>query len=945
MACGATAAVVMAGASGAIADDIYNKIDNTIDSTVEVMALNVGGPNGSTVLAVQPRNGDAKPGEKDNAANGCNLSAGSLVLSATSSNPGVATVSPTSVTFTSCGDLKTINVTPMAVGTTRITFSEVSNTTVGTFNLAPATFDVTVTGPSNTAPTVEVGGVSENGSYEYNQEPTATCSVTDKEDGNSSFPATITAGTDVEDGIGTFTASCSYEDKGGLTAASSLTYTVTKIFTSIALTCPTDPVTFTGSALELCSAVVSGRDLPTGATASIDYANNINAGNATVTASYGGDAHHAASSASGDFTIGKASPTVNLTCPSQERWTGSAIETCSATVEGAEAGATASLTYSDNTAVGTASVTANYTGDANHNDAVTTKTFKIIKAESVVSISCPESVTYSGVSQTPCVATVTGAGGLSESLVVKYADNMNAGTATAFAAYAGDDNHEAMSDSTRFEIAKAGSSVKIDCTEDSVYTGSELTPCTAVAQGVGMAEVPLTVSYKNNTNAGTATVSATWDGDANHVGSTGSKTFEIAKATSNVSISCKSDLVYTGEAQAPCTAVATGIGMNPVALEVSHANVTDAGTWMALAAWDGDDNHFGDSAEVEYTIAKAPSTIDITCDSGSVYTGSAIKPCSATVTGVGGLNEGLEVSYTDNVNAGTATAKASWAGDNNHLEAERSTTFEIAKAPSMIDIACDSGSVYTGSEIKPCSATVTGAGDLNKGLEVSYTDNVNAGTATATASFAGDNNHKAATKSTTFDIGKASSTVAISCPDSVWFTGSEITPCSATVAGAALNQAVPVSYSANKLAGTATAWASYDGDDNHTAATPVSKTFTIKGFTLNGFYKPVDMGMLNTVKAGSTVPLKFEVFLNGVERTDTTAVKGFSAKSISCTTAAVLSEAPIEVTSTGGTSLRYDTTGGQFIQNWQTPKSAGSCYRVTMTTIDGTDISADFKLK
>ena len=41
-----------------------------------------------------------------------------------------------------------------------------------------------------------------------------------------------------------------------------------------------------------------------------------------------------------------------------------------------------------------------------------------------------------------------------------------------------------------------------------------------------------------------------------------------------------------------------------------------------------------------------------------------------------------------------------------------------------------------------------------------------------------------------------------------------------------------------------------------------------------------------------------------------------------------------EITNTGGTSLRYDTVGGQFIQNWQTPKQSGLCYRVTVFTAD-----------
>ena len=53
----------------------------------------------------------------------------------------------------------------------------------------------------------------------------------------------------------------------------------------------------------------------------------------------------------------------------------------------------------------------------------------------------------------------------------------------------------------------------------------------------------------------------------------------------------------------------------------------------------------------------------------------------------------------------------------------------------------------------------------------------------------------------------------------------------------------------------------------------------------------------------------------------------------------------VELTTTGGTSFRYDAMGGQFIQNWQTPKKAGACYEVITTTADGSSLSALFKLK
>jgi hypothetical protein len=51
------------------------------------------------------------------------------------------------------------------------------------------------------------------------------------------------------------------------------------------------------------------------------------------------------------------------------------------------------------------------------------------------------------------------------------------------------------------------------------------------------------------------------------------------------------------------------------------------------------------------------------------------------------------------------------------------------------------------------------------------------------------------------------------------------------------------------------------------------------------------------------------------------------------------------VSDTGNTTLRYDTLGAQFIQNWQTPKGAGKCYQVRMTALDGSHIDAFFKTK
>jgi hypothetical protein len=132
--------------------------------------------------------------------------------------------------------------------------------------------------------------------------------------------------------------------------------------------------------------------------------------------------------------------------------------------------------------------------------------------------------------------------------------------------------------------------------------------------------------------------------------------------------------------------------------------------------------------------------------------------------------------------------------------------------------------------------------------------------------------------------------------------------------------------------------------DNAGNSSSASVTYTVLAWTLNGFYQPVDMNdVFNVVKNGNTVPLKFEVFAGATELTNTEVVKSFVQTKITCDGSAPQDD--IEITTTGGTSLRYDVPGGQFIQNWQTPRAAGSCYRVTMTTQDGSSLVAFFKLK
>jgi hypothetical protein len=111
----------------------------------------------------------------------------------------------------------------------------------------------------------------------------------------------------------------------------------------------------------------------------------------------------------------------------------------------------------------------------------------------------------------------------------------------------------------------------------------------------------------------------------------------------------------------------------------------------------------------------------------------------------------------------------------------------------------------------------------------------------------------------------------------------------------------------------------------------------------SGFLQPVNPAALNTVKGGSTVPLKWTVRTpSGGEISALSIVNRFVLTQVLCGSLTTVVD-EVDFTTTGGTELRY--SGGQFIQNWQTPKKAGSCYRIDIVFIGGQKLSANFQLK
>src|SRR5215211_1070043 len=276
-----------------------------------------------------------------------------------------------------------------------------------------------------------------------------------------------------------------------------------------------------------------------------------------------------------------------------------------------------------------------------------------------------------------------------------------------------------------------------------------------------------------------------------------------------------------------CTANLSGNTATCTTSDLSAA----ASPHSITAQYSGGTNYSGStSSALTQTVNKANTTTTVSCTAGPfTYTGSAHTPCSANVTGPNGLNQPLPVSYTDNVNAGTVTASASYAETANYNASNNSETFTIDKANTTTTVSCTAGPfTYTGSAHTPCSANVTGPNGLNQPLTVSYTDNVNAGTVTPSASYAATANYNASNNSETFTIDKANTTTTVGCTAGPFtYTGSAHTPCSANVTGPnGLNQPLTVSYTDNVNAGTVTPSASYAATANYNASNN-SETFTI----------------------------------------------------------------------------------------------------------------------
>jgi hypothetical protein len=111
----------------------------------------------------------------------------------------------------------------------------------------------------------------------------------------------------------------------------------------------------------------------------------------------------------------------------------------------------------------------------------------------------------------------------------------------------------------------------------------------------------------------------------------------------------------------------------------------------------------------------------------------------------------------------------------------------------------------------------------------------------------------------------------------------------------------------------------------------------------NNFGAPVDAPpMLNLMKAGGSVPVKFK--LGGNYGLNILASGYPTSRQITCDTSAPVDL--VEETTTSNSGLTYDPASGQYTYVWKTQKSwAGTCRQFTLRLTDGSDHIALFQFK
>ena len=388
-----------------------------------------------------------------------------------------------------------------------------------------------------------------------------------------------------------------------------------------------------------------------------------------------------------------------------------------------------------------------------------------------------------------------------------------AGTYDFTAAWAGNDNYNAVGDSGKFSVAKVDSIIDVAVSdikvgEDAVISVKLLSDATG--------SVTVTVNGKDYTEtvvngvanvkvadlkAGTYDVAVKYSGDNNYNAAVATSSFTVSKVDSTMDVTVN-DIVFGGDliVDAVLPVDATGevvITVNGVDYHVSIENGKATGTISGLAAGDytvaikyvGDDKYTGVEVAENVNVAKAQPVLGVVIADVDYGNGFVIE---ATLTGVNGaplsgnvivtvagkeyiveVTDGKGIFTGDKLAAGTYGFATAWAGNDNYNAVAENGDFKVNKIDSSV--AVNVNNIKVGEELTitvnvPSDATgdVTVSVDgkeynvaIENGKAVKTIADLKANDYTVTVKYSGDNNYNAAVAASSFTVSKVDSTMDV----------------------------------------------------------------------------------------------------------------------------------------------------------------------------------------
>ena len=383
-----------------------------------------------------------------------------------------------------------------------------------------------------------------------------------------------------------------------------------------------------------------------------------------------------------------------------------------------------------------------------------------------------------------------------------------AGTYDFTAAWAGNDNYNAVGDSGKFSVAKVDSIIDVAVSdikvgEDAVISVKLLSDATG--------SVTVTVNGKDYTEtvvngvanvkvadlkAGTYDVVAKYSGDNNYNAAVAASSFTVSKVDSTMDVTVN-DIVFGGDltVDAVLPVDATGevvITVNGVDYPVPIVDGKATGTIGGLAAGDytvtvkyaGDDKYVGVEITEGVNVAKAQPVLGVVIADVDYGNGFVIE---ATLTGVNNaplsgnvivtvagkeyiveVTDGKGIFTGDKLAAGTYGFAAAWAGNDNYNAVVENGDFKVNKIDSTVAVNADDikvGENVTVTVNVPTDATgdviiiVDGVDytvAIENGKAVKTIADLKANDYTVTVKYSGDNNYNANQNTTEFTVSKIS---------------------------------------------------------------------------------------------------------------------------------------------------------------------------------------------